>query len=217
MTAGSSTIGADIAPQHRGFAADDLACARGGRLVFEALSFSLAPGDALVLRGPNGSGKSTLLRLLAGFLRPSAGRLAWDGEAMAADSAEHRARLHFVGHADPLKPLLTVAENLAFAAGLAGCGEAVGPALAGFGLASMAATPARFLSSGQRRRANLARLLTGGRPLWLLDEPGVGLDAANRGRLEAAIAAHRTAGGMCLLATHGDVAVRDAYVLDFAD
>ena len=81
MTVGSSTIAADPATPLRGFAADDLACARGGRLVFEALSFGLEPGDALLLRGPNGSGKSTLLRLLAGFLRPSAGRLAWDGVA----------------------------------------------------------------------------------------------------------------------------------------
>jgi heme exporter protein A len=186
-------------------------------VVFEALSFRLGPGDGLVLRGPNGSGKSTLLRLLAGFLRPSAGSLAWDGATVAADAPEHRARLHFVGHADPLKPLLTVAENLGFAAGLAGGADVIARALAGFGLEAQAATPARFLSSGQKRRANLARLLAGARPLWLLDEPGVGLDTASRALLEAAIAAHRAADGMCLLATHGDVAVRDAYVLDFAD
>ncbi|MFL5338235.1 MAG: heme ABC exporter ATP-binding protein CcmA [Geminicoccaceae bacterium] len=209
-------MGADAAPPPGSFAADELACVRGGRVVFEALSFRLEPGDALVLRGPNGSGKSTLLRLLAGFLRPSAGALAWDGETVAADALEHRARLHFVGHADPLKPLLTVAENLAFAAGLVGGQGTIERALAGFGLEALAATPARFLSSGQKRRANLARLLAGARPLWLLDEPGVGLDTANRARLEAAIAAHRAGGGMCLLATHGDVAVRDAYVLDFA-
>jgi heme exporter protein A len=198
------------------FAADDLACIRGGRLVFEALSFTLAPGDALVLRGPNGSGKSSLLRLLAGFLRASAGAIAWDGRACSPDSPEHRSRLHFLGHADPLKPLLSVAENLAFAAGLGGSTAAVGPAVASFDLAALAATPARFLSSGQRRRANLARLLTGHRQLWLLDEPGVGLDAANRQRLQDAIAAHRTQGGIAVLATHGDVSVSDAYVLDFA-
>jgi heme exporter protein A len=190
--------------------------------VFEALSFALEPGEALVLRGANGSGKSTLLRLLAGFLRPSAGALAWDGRQFRADGAEHRARLHFVGHADPLKPLLSVEENLRFAAALAGGGggggaAAVAEALAAFDLRRLAASPARFLSSGQKRRANLARLLAGRwRPLWLLDEPGVGLDAANRARLERAIDGHRGRGGLCLLATHGDVAMRDAYVLDFA-
>ena len=91
----------------------------------------------------------------------------------------------------------------------------LGPALAWFDLERLAATPARFLSSGQKRRANLARLLAGRRQLWLLDEPGVGLDAANRARLEDAVTAHRAGGGICLLATHGDVSVRDAYVLDF--
>ena len=84
---------------------------RGGRLVFTALGFELRPGDALLLRGPNGSGKSTLLRLLAGFLRPSEGHLRWGGEATDAGAPEHRARLHFIGHADPVKPLLTVAEK----------------------------------------------------------------------------------------------------------
>ncbi|MEK0085129.1 heme ABC exporter ATP-binding protein CcmA [Benzoatithermus flavus] len=197
------------------FAADELACVRGGRLVFEALSFRLAPGDALVLRGPNGSGKSTLLRLLAGFLRPAAGILRWDDEPVAAASPEHRARLHFVGHADPVKPLLSVAENVRFASTVAGGAVALAQALRHFALDELATTPARFLSSGQKRRTTLARLLASPRPLWLLDEPGVGLDRANRDRLEQAIADHRAGGGICILATHGDVAVRDAYVLDF--
>lgn len=209
--AGSSTIAAEPAL----FAASGLACRRGGRLVFEALSFDLVAGDALVLRGPNGSGKSTLLRLLAGFLRPAAGGLAWAGRAIAASDAEHRARLHFVGHADPLKSLLTVAENLRFAAGLAGGATDVRAALPGLDLERLAETPARFLSAGQKRRANLARLLATPRPLWLLDEPGVGLDAASRAKLERAVAGHRAEGGVCILATHGDVTVRDAYVLEF--
>lgn len=197
------------------FAADELACVRGGRLVFEALSFALAPGEALVLRGPNGSGKSTLLRLLAGFLRPAAGSLRWGGEPTPPSSPEHRARLHFVGHADPVKPLLSVAENVAFASAVAGGNGAVQPALGHFSLSDLARTPARFLSSGQKRRTTLARLLASPRPLWLLDEPGVGLDRANRDRLEQAIACHRAGGGICILATHGDVAVRDALILDF--
>ena len=184
--------------------------------MFEALGFALAPGEALVLRGANGSGKSTLLRLLAGFVRPAAGQLAWDGLAMAPDAPEHRARLHFLGHADPIKPLLSVGENVGFAGALAGAGRAAtADALAGMRLEALAATPGRFLSAGQKRRTNLARLLLGDRPLWLLDEPGVGLDRASRARLEQAIAAHRARGGICVLATHGDVAVADALVLDF--
>lgn len=190
---------------------------RGGRIVFEALGFDLDPGDALVLRGPNGSGKSTLLRLLAGFLRPAAGQLSWAGEAVSASAPEHRVRLHFISHADPVKPLLTVEENIRFAGALAGGTTALASALPGFALDALAATPARFLSSGQKRRTNLARLLASPRPLWLLDEPGVGLDRANRVRLEAAIAGHRAGGGICILATHGDVAVPDALVLDFGE
>ncbi len=195
--------------------ADQLICVRGGRQVFAGLSFALAQRDVLVLRGPNGSGKSSLLRLLAGFLPPAGGRLAWAGAAIADDLAAHRARTHYVGHADAVKSLLTVRENLAFAVALGGSAAGgLATALAGFDLEALAEVPARYLSAGQRRRLALARLLAGARPLWLLDEPGVGLDAANRARLERALAAHRVAGGLAVLATHGDVAVEDALILE---
>jgi heme exporter protein A len=185
--------------------------------VFAGLSFALAAGDALVLRGPNGSGKSSLLRLLAGFLAPAAGAFAWAGAPIAADLAAHRARLHHVGHADAVKGALTVRENLAFAVALGGgSDDAVAGALAGFDLQRLTGLPARYLSSGQRRRLALARLLALPRPLWLLDEPGTGLDAANRARLEQAMAAHRAGGGILVVATHGDVAVQDALVLELA-
>ncbi len=187
---------------------------RGGRQVFAGLSFALAPGEVLVLRGPNGSGKSSLLRLLAGFLAPAAGWLAWAGTAIGDDLAAHRARLHYVGHLDAVKSLLTVRENLAFAAALGGGAGGLEVALGGFDLAPLAEVPARYLSAGQKRRLALARLLAGARPLWLLDEPGVGLDAANRTRLEQALATHRAAGGLAVLATHGDVAVEDALLLE---
>lgn len=192
--------------------AQSLACRRGGRQVFEDLDLALAAGEALVLRGPNGSGKSSLLRLLAGLLRPLAGVIAWAGDPIGP---EHRARLHYVAHSDALKPALTPRESLAFASALAGGPGRVQAALEAFGLGGLAELPCRLLSAGQRRRAALARLVASPRPLWLLDEPGVGLDRESRGRLEAAIAAHRAGGGIAVVATHGDVAVRDALVLDF--
>ncbi|MFO1038653.1 MAG: heme ABC exporter ATP-binding protein CcmA [Geminicoccaceae bacterium] len=198
------------------FEGRDLAALRGGRLVFEGLSFALAAGDALVLRGPNGSGKSTLLRMLAGFLRSEHGQMLWQGEPIGHSTPEHRSRLHFVGHADAVKPLLTVEENVAFAAALDGAGRAgLDAALDHFGLRSLAATVGRLLSSGQKRRTALARLVAAPRPLWLLDEPGVGLDKASRARLESVIADHRRGGGTVVVATHGDVAIPDPLVLDF--
>jgi len=188
---------------------------RGGRRVFAGLAFALGAGEALVLRGPNGSGKSSLLRLLAGFLRPAAGRVLWQGAPAPDDAAAPRAQLHYLGHADGIKSALTVRENLAFAAALAGAStDRTAAALDGVGLADLADLPARLLSAGQRRRLALARLLAAPRRLWLLDEPGVGLDAASRQRLGAAIATHRGDGGLVVLATHGDVEIRDALVLE---
>lgn len=182
--------------------------------MFAGVALALQPGDALLLRGPNGSGKSSLLRMLAGFLRPAAGRILWEGMPIAQDLAAWRSGLHYVGHADAIKAALSVRENLAFAAALAGTGARVPEALDGFGLEHFADAPARLLSAGQRRRLALSRLLAVEKPVWLLDEPAVGLDAANRARLEQALERHRAAGGIGVIATHGDIDVPDALVLD---
>ena len=135
--------------------------------------------------------------MMAGFLRPAAGRLAWHGASIEIDLATHRRQLRYLGHADAVKGALTVRENLTLAVALSN-GEAgrIDGALERFDLAA------------------LARLLTGRRPLWLLDEPGVGLDAANRARLERTIAEHRAEGGMVALASHGDTTVGEAAELD---
>ena len=197
--------------------AEGLACVRGGRLVFEGVSFALAPGGALLLRGPNGAGKSSLLRLLAGFLRPSAGALWWDGKPALAEAAEHRARLHLIGHSNAIKGALTVRENLRFAVAIAGAEAAfLERALAGFELTALGDVPAAYLSAGQQRRLALARLLAAARPLWLLDEPDAGLDAASRAHLTRAVAAHRVDGGIAVIATHRDLGLEAPQVLELA-
>jgi heme exporter protein A len=186
----------------------ELACWRGERAVFAGLSFRLEPGGALLLTGPNGAGKSSLLRLLAGLIRPSEGRLLWDGADALADRIGHATRLRYLAHDDALKPSLTARENLDFHARLTG--GAVAPALAALGLADLGELPARVLSSGQKRRLALARLALAPAPLWLLDEPTVGLDAASVERLGALLAAHRGRGGMVMAATHLPLPLPDA-------
>ena len=181
-------------------AADDLAARRGGRVVFAGLSLAAEPGEALLLLGPNGAGKSTLLRVLAGLLRPAAGRVTWEGEDVALDAAAHGARTRLLGHQDAIKPALTPREDLAFWARLRGGDPEA--ALAGMGLSNLAGLPCRTLSAGQRRRLALARLTLGDAPLWLLDEPTLGLDAASVARLGGVLAAHRARGGIVLAATH---------------
>jgi len=189
-------------------AADDLAARRGGRVVFAGLSLRAAPGDAILLLGANGAGKSTLLRLLAGLLRPAAGRVTWDGEDVARDMAAHGIRSRYLGHQDAIKPALTPREDLAFWARLRG-GDPDG-ALEALGLSALAGLPCRTLSAGQRRRLALARLTLGDAPLWLLDEPTLGLDSASVARLGGLLAAHRAQGGIVLAATHLPLPLPDA-------
>ncbi|HMA13645.1 MAG TPA: heme ABC exporter ATP-binding protein CcmA [Kiloniellaceae bacterium] len=184
------------------FEGRSLQCRRGGRDVFAGLDFALPAGGALLLTGPNGSGKSSLLRLMAGLLRPASGALLWDGRPVAEEAEAHAARLHYLGHLDAVKPVLTVVENLQFWAALRGGASAVDRALDAFALTGLAAVAGRLLSAGQRRRLALARLVAAPAELWLLDEPSVGLDHASVGRLAAAIAAHRAGGGRVVVATH---------------
>ncbi len=177
-----------------------LAAFRGERLVFRDVGLCLEAGGALLLVGPNGSGKSTLLRLLAGLVRPAAGALLWRGADALADLAEHATRLAYLGHQDAVKPGLSVAENLQGVVRTGG--RDVGAALAALGLAGLAGLPARMLSAGQRRRLALARLALSAAPLWLLDEPTLGLDEASVGLLGALLARHRERGGAVVAATH---------------
>ncbi|HEY7990262.1 MAG TPA: heme ABC exporter ATP-binding protein CcmA [Stellaceae bacterium] len=199
------------------FTATNLACRRGGRLVFSGLQFSLPAGRALILRGPNGSGKSSLLRLLAGLSRPENGQIAWARENITEDPGAHRARLHFIGHADAIKPALLVEETLAFWARLHGGGLNVAAALAHFRLDRLAELPCRFLSAGERKRLALARLLASPAELWLLDEPTNGLDAAALDDLLGAVVAHCAGGGIAIVASHGPLALDNAETLALDD
>jgi heme exporter protein A len=200
-----------------GFEGRDLVCIRGERRVFEGLSFTLRPGGALILSGPNGSGKSSLLRLCAGLISPAGGRLIRDGGEVAADPDGHRSTLHYAGHANALKPVLTLAENLRFWAALYGDLSQVDAALQAFDLHDLAGLPARYLSSGQQHRTALARLIAVPQSLWLLDEPAVGLDTAAVKALTGLIARHRAEGGMVMVSTHSDLGLDEADVIRLDD
>ena len=196
------------------FSGSHLTCIRGERTVFAGLDFSVDGGEALYLLGPNGAGKSSLLRLMAGLLRPAAGELVWDRDAISDDLAGHRRRVHYVGHHDAIKGVLTVEENLAFWAAIEGSRPtAAMDALTRFGLGALAASPARFLSAGQRRRLNLARLVTSPAPVWLLDEPATALDQESAAVLQRVISAHQASGGLVVIASH-DEPVADARTLN---
>ena len=199
------------------FSGEHILCFRGERTVFANLSFSVDSGEALVLRGPNGSGKSTLLRLMAGLLKAHEGVINWEGENITEDIEAHNARLHYVGHADAVKPVLTVHENIAFWARLRTETAHITDALDAFGIAYLTDVPGRFLSAGQKRRVNLARIKASPAKLWLLDEPTTALDAEAIADLEREISVHRASGGMVIASTHSEIGLKDAHVLNLGD
>ncbi len=181
----------------------DLTCVRGGRCVFEGLSLQVKGGAGLILTGPNGSGKSSLLRILAGFIPPAAGSVRFEG---GDDDAPLGAQCHFVGHLNGVKRAFTLRENLAFWADYLGGGD-VSHALETFELSSLSDIPAGLLSAGQARRLGLARLALAHRPVWLLDEPAVSLDARSRKILAGILKKHLKGGGIAIAATHTPLGV----------
>ena len=162
---------------------EDVALRRGGRLLFDQLSLGLHSGDALQVTGPNGSGKSSLIRLAAGLLRAERGRVERSELALADDNIA-------------LDRLLPLQRALGFWV------RSPGKAIDALGLADLAQAPVRLLSSGQLKRATLARVVASGAPLWLLDEPLNALDADGADRLGTLIEAHRASGGAVLAASH---------------
>lgn len=184
---------------------DNLACRRGGRMVFTGVSFAVAAGEALLVTGRNGAGKSTLLRLLAGLLPVAAGRVGCDGGEPDQSVGE---QAHYVGHLDALKPGLSVRDNLAFWTAWNGAqAEGIDTALAALALDGLADLPAAYLSAGQRRRLALARLVAVRRPIWLLDEPTAALDVTAQAALAQLMRDHLAGGGLIVAATHGPIGI----------
>lgn len=183
---------------------EGLCCQRGGLPVSREHSFSVTPGEVLVLTGRNGSGKTTLLRTMAGYIAPLAGVVRIDADDPDT-TLGHVA--HYLGHRDGLRAALSASENLGFAQAILGPGRSVPEALARVGLPQVSEAAVGRLSAGQRRRVALARLLVSARPVWLLDEPTSSLDTASQGLVAEMIATHSAEGGLVIAATHLDLGV----------
>ena len=181
--------------------AEKLAGERGGDLLFSDLDFNVAAGEALLVTGPNGAGKSTLLRIIAGLLPKAKGMLRLEENASGFDTVA--AAAHYLGHLNAMKPVLSIEENLQFWRSFNGAGPlSVAEALDRVDLGDIGHLPFAYLSTGQKRRASIARLLVSDRPLWLLDEPTAGLDKASERRFAGLMQDHIEHGGAVIAATH---------------
>lgn len=197
--------------------AEGIGAERGGTIVFSDASFELVDGGCLLVTGPNGAGKTTLLRVVAGLLPASHGRLRL-AESPDPEHPDPASASHYFGHENAMKQGLSVTDNLAFWKGyLGGVGLDPMAALERLGLAGIAHLPFGCLSSGQKRRAASARLLVCHRPIWLLDEPTVGLDRGSEDEFLRLMLEHLSSGGMIIAATHLPIPVQGAVRLHLGE
>jgi heme exporter protein A len=186
----------------------NVGCVRGDRRLFDKINFSLTPGMVLQLTGPNGSGKTSLLRIICGLMAPEEGEIRWQGTNIRSLAEEYFTAITYIGHSIAVKEELTSLENLRISSGLAGIEVSRKEAysvLGKMGLTGRENLAARLLSEGQRRRSALARLLTCGAPLWVLDEALTSLDKAAVTLMKSLIEEHLSKGGMAIIATHQEL------------
>lgn len=192
--------------------AENLGGERGGETVFSGIGFALEKGEALIVTGPNGAGKSTLLRVVAGLLPTAEGKVKVEGGG--EDFPSVASASHYLGHLNAMKTALTVEENLGFWRAFQGePGLDVDEALETVGLGGIGHLPFGYLSTGQRRRASIAKLLVSRRPIWLLDEPTAGLDKASEERFAGLMREQCQKGGIIVAATHLPLGLEGAKAL----
>ena len=176
----------------------------------DGVSLRIRAGECLALFGPNGAGKTTLLRLLAGLLRPTSGDVLLRGKRLTAQNIAERGQIGLISHQSMLYDVLTVAENIAFAAqlqgvqfqGVSAVETATANAITRLGLQGRELTPVRALSRGWQQRVSIARAIVHSPSLVLLDEPYTGLDVAGARALTEVLRTLRDDGAALALVTH---------------
>ncbi|WP_020209616.1 cytochrome c biogenesis heme-transporting ATPase CcmA [Gilvimarinus chinensis] len=196
----------------------NLTCTREDRVLFTQLEYTCCAGAVLQVLGFNGAGKTTLLHTLAGLMPPASGVIRWRGESIAGNRSYTRS-LFYLGHQAPVKPALTVAENIQWLARLRGqspSAEELCSALEQVDLEAYQNTSCGHLSAGQKRRVALAQLYLSAAPLWILDEPFTAIDKEGVGRLQQLLATHASHGGISVLTSHQPLRLENLHTLDLA-
>lgn len=177
----------------------------GYRQVLNKINLSIFRGELTLLLGKNGAGKSTLLKIISGLIRPSAGKITYQGDDISKDPDQHRKAIGVISHDLQFYAELTARENLVFYAKLGKAiytAENIDLVLDQTGLLPFADIPVKTFSSGMGKRLNIARLKILKPEILLLDEPYTGLDYDSTDFFGKYLGQFKEEGGSVLMISH---------------
>lgn len=177
--------------------------------VIDRVNLELNSGDLLQVEGCNGSGKTTLLRLLTTAIKPTSGRIFYQGKKLSDCRYEYCSNIIFIGHQIALKERLTPVENLNWLSPVGLSQDSINRALDLVGLRDFETAPSWSLSAGQKRRVALARLIVSNAKIWFLDEPFTAIDTQGIGLMRQLIDDHVSKGGAVVFSTHQSVDMKN--------
>ena len=193
------------------FEIKNISCIRGNKLLFKNLNFKLNNKELLVIKGANGSGKTTLLKILSGLLKPISGSIIINKKNINILKDEYFKYFEYIGHENAIKTALTVRENLNFYLKIKRnlATKNFEKAIKIFNLKNLLDIKVENLSSGEKRRVSLSRLILSNSKIWFLDEPTNGLDKLNTVSFFKILKQHLQLNGSAIVASHDDVKIKN--------
>ena len=178
---------------------NDVSVSRGNQLLFKNLTSTITNHDVVIVRGDNGIGKTSLLEAISGLLTYSSGKIKF---LISEKRTSFENLIAYQPSSSYCKTLLTINEELTFWANIHNNSSLVDDVLKFVNLQGIFNLQTQNLSTGQRKRLEIAKVIITQKPIWIFDEPYAGMDDNGVELIDTVLKEHVSRGGIVILASH---------------